>query len=342
MPSCDYTYPIGAFGRTMTEKVSAETGVVFARYDHTKRRNGNQTISFTGTSIQIDLAWEQLNSAVSRHLRWREHQRKDKQMSVTTAGFAISRPSSAPTYSGSQSTSAPDKKLSKGERQSHNSAVKKGTSLDVTGLQKGLIARSKHNAWVARSDQQKAKNDNEIARYTSITGNVPAKYETASAIRFLDEYDRIDKGHLSDNEVDVIETAIGLEAFQAEGEELMTLTEMQLLIGTMDGGLDPKAPRKTGDNVGTYDEVDHAWYQSDEGEEPAQPAKSIINQCQNDWGYHPAFGTCLSGLDLEVPPRPSKVSMVLPERPRYNSPPEAHFAYNAALRYNESMKQVLA
>jgi len=387
MPTVDYTYPIGAFGRTVTDNAARDTGVVFARYDTTKRYNGYQTIFFSGMSTQIANARKFLDNAVVRHLRRRENQRQDnqkqKQMSDNMSALLRRGSPPAPTRYGNQgrfaclevdgSMPAPPtpieasgKKLTKRERQSQNHSAKNGSSVDVTGLQRGLIDTSKHNAWVDRCERQKAldsaikaRRDAEIARYTSITGNVPANTEITQALEFIAEYDRVDKDHLDDDEVDEIEKEIELEAFQAEGEELETLTEMQLVIGTTDGGLDVKAPLKAPRDQSAYDDVNHVWYQSDEDEEPPSTAADIIESCYEEDGYDPRFGTpCYTCFDDEpvdatpvgngnravgiVMPPGARTDRVVPERPSYTAPPEAHFRYNAAMCYAESMNRLLA
>ena len=77
--SAEMSYPIGAFGKRKCEEVSAQTGVVFDKFDPANRRNGFQNIRFTGPSGDaISKALELLDGAVTkfnRHKAWEKKMR---------------------------------------------------------------------------------------------------------------------------------------------------------------------------------------------------------------------------------------------------------------------------
>ena len=222
MPSStDYSYPIGAFGRTLSERVAASTGITLARFDHRNRYNGYQTITFSGTPKQIADARREFDSAVSRHLRWRENQSDERRQNYQHTGVPTNTIPASEKY-GSQGrysalmvhettssvspTTTPPVKLTKGQRRKQNIAAKKGVTFDATP---SIIQHSKNNAWAERVEKQKKKDaedhanrEKDFQRYKEITGTGVVFLDHSDVKAFLDNYDKqvkqIDENHDDD------------------------------------------------------------------------------------------------------------------------------------------------
>lgn len=156
--SAEMSYPIGAFGKRKCEEVSAQTGVVFDKFDPANRRNGFQNIRFTGPSGDaISKALELLDGAVTkfnRHKAWEKKmriaegqsasQKRQEQKVVRKSRFADL---SVDEVSGpTETTRAPaaQKSPSSGRRR-----------IDVSGMIPGLIETRKKTIWEEKAEQRK-------------------------------------------------------------------------------------------------------------------------------------------------------------------------------------------
>lgn len=335
MPFCsDYSYPIGAFGRTLTEKVALQTGVTFQRYDPRNRYNGYQTITFSGSKSQLDAARQMLDDAVNRHLDWKKRKSEMKHGNYDNGYTASTRPGTVVpketfgTQGRYATLSIPEpqptnnvtsEKLTKAQRQKKNRAAK-GVPLDLSGTQShSIIHQAKTNVWKDRVDKQKKQEaaarmarEKDYERYKQLTGNTVVFLEHSEIKKFLDDYDNIEKNH-DDAEVNQIFNTIGMQIWEGERDLSDIETNMLIELDVMDGGI--------------LDEDRGV----DTRQHPPAPANSFLAQQIEEQNLAP---TPLYTINDHLPPKPDHTFRNFTGfigKPSYTAPSEAWFAYNAAM-----------
>jgi hypothetical protein len=181
--SAEISYPIGAFGKRKCEEISTQTGVVFDKFNPANRRNGFQTIRFSGPNDDaISKALDLLDGAITkfnRHKAWEKKNRIEQGINDTQkrkeqrdarrsqfADLAVDEVSGPPV---------PTR-----EPEAQTTPRSQRRRIDVSGMMPGLIESRKKSVWEEKAAQRKKYTEEQhqpVVADTTTTTTTELTYE---------------------------------------------------------------------------------------------------------------------------------------------------------------------